>query len=353
MSARLGFSVPILGTRGGAGLGNEAIAWGKALIGAAELGLVACHPPWALNRRGYRGDFGTSRLDWVAQRALRAVLPVEEVTAADVLAAPGSDYADLIRSLRPRLERRRTPYVLAHASGMTGGFLSIRPAREALASCLSAPAHVPLDLVRVGGVRDARRALVAVHVRGGDFIAGAPLPGQFNRRLPVSWYASAVRAACAALGADRVQVAVVGDELDVATTREIVGPAARMDLPPRRRPLLTDLALLASADLLVCSVSSFSMLAAFLGDANYAWYGPHLASVGGWRAIWVDDPAGEADAPWSLANASIADAHGEGAPRGFAHDQGDALPDHVVATLESALVRRDPRTDLVHFGVVR
>jgi hypothetical protein len=343
--------MPLLSSTGGAGLGNEAIAWGKAIIGAAELGLVECHPPWALNRRGYRGDFGTSRLDWVGQRALRALFPTVEITKADVLASEAFDYAEVIRSLRSQIDRRG-PVVLLHGSGMTGGFLSIFSARQALTARLRAPSFVGRDLVRIAQAQDESRVLIGVHVRGGDFLPGPPAPGEFNRRLPTSWYASVVSATCDALGADRVEVAIIGDETDATRCSEIAGRASVLQLPPRSRPLLSDLAVLASADLLICSVSSFSLLAAFLGDRHYAWYGPHLTEVGGWRAIWA--PSTDSDgARTALANTFVADSLDLGMPRGVAMADGDPLPPHVITELEVSLARRDRRTDLVHFGVVR
>ena len=44
-------------------------------------------------------------------------------------------------------------------------------------------------------------------------------------------------------------------------------------------------------DLLVCSVSSFSMLAAFVSDRPYLWFAPQLTEVDDRLTLWGREPA--------------------------------------------------------------
>ena len=330
----------------GAGLGNEVFPWAKALIGAYELGLVPLHPAWALNPRGYRKDFRTSRTDVIVQRAVRAVLPTIHVTAAHVRAAHADNYAGLMRALAPELRRRRGPVALVHSSGMVGGFEGIRPARFALQSLLSAPPHVARDVYSIDRLRHRDRLLVALHVRAGSgFDERPPGPGEFNRRLPAAWYAQAVGAVVDTIGADRVEVALVGDVLEAELGEQLAGRSTLLPLPTRRRPLLSDLHTLVSADLLVCSVSSFSLLAAFLGDMPYIWYAPQLSEIPGGLAVWR-----EAEAP--VFKPSVGAPTLRRPPRGVQLTEGEPLPGHLVEELEARLAGRSRSNDLIYGGVV-
>jgi hypothetical protein len=262
-----------------------------------------------------------------------------------MLAERTSDYADLMRSLLPEIRRKRLPVALVHASGMVGGYPAIRAAKPAMKALLFGPRHVANDLYAVESVRQPDKLQVAIHVRAGEgFDEGPPAPGEWNRRLPTSWYASVVDAIVTAFNVNNVQVALVGDAIPAALEEHVARRCMLLALPPRRRPLLSDLFLLASADLLVCSVSSFSQTAAFLGDGPYIWYGPHLSETPEGRSIW---PTGEHLPP------DIRDDRASVAPRGVAIDEGDPLPDHLVVELDRRVASRDRRTDLIYGGAIR
>ena len=57
----------------------------------------------------------------------------------------------------------------------------------------------------------------------------------------------------------------------------------------------SDLLLLASADLLVCSLSSYSLTAAWLGAMPYLWLRDQLHDDDGWLSMWGAGPVSARD----------------------------------------------------------
>ena len=288
---RLSFSVPLLHSFRGAGLANEAIPWAKAFIGAREFGLRCLHPAWGLNPRGYSHDFSTSRLDAVAQRALVRALPTRRITPALVESTGERDYARALQALRPELNLRPDrPVVVTHES-MEGGWIGIRSARAFLRAAFLQPPHVAVDLYRIGRQLDPEKLTAAVHLRFGDFLRSGhgPGPGIFNQTLPDSWYEETIHTILDTFP-DRLDIVLVTDDPDAAVVRRLL-ELDQVQVPPTRaRPVLSDLSLLASADLLVCSTSAFSQLAAFLSESPYIWCAPHLyVDKDGWGSIWGHD----------------------------------------------------------------
>jgi hypothetical protein len=349
----IGVSVPLPTGQRGAGLGNEVIPWGKAYLGAKVFGLRCLHPAWALNRRGYGRDFGSSFFGAAAVELARCSPGKLHVTADMALATGQDDYQRALESIRDRLAIDRVaPRVLLH-EGMSGGFSGIARARSYLFHQLIRPSHVGRDLAEVSAGLDPERATVGVHIRTTDFADSidGPGPGQFNTRLPVDWYEEVITGLFAALG-ERVQVLLVTDDPTsgyVETLRQLPGV---VDVPPRRRPLLSDLFSLVFADALVCSVSSFSMLAAFLSERPYVWFGPHLYAVDGWRSIWGNETAQRGSRRPTERNRAWAEHDSPSESRGVAFDPGDDFPAEFLDYLEYASVVHRRSRDLVYYGVV-
>ena len=331
------YSVPLATGVRGAGLGNECISWGKAAIAADVLGLELVDPQWGLNRRGYSRDFGSPRTDWLRVQAMR-VLPTVEIDAAK-LDATGFrfDYQRAMEALRPHLPAGN--YVMHHR-GMEGGFTTIRAARPFLRSkLLGKPDQMFAAL-------DSSPSIV-IHVRADDFKPSTqgPGPGVWNTRVPMGWYRGV-----AALIRDvypDARFTVVTDtrsaevlELEQWLDAFPAGPAATV---------LGDLDKMVQADLLVCSVSSFSMLAAFLSDNPYIWFEPNLYNDAGWRSIWglqidgVPTPTG-----------AFIDQSNDDTGRGFAL-RGDEprLPSGLSEYLGLRRRFRRTATDLIHCGAIR
>lgn len=281
----LRLSQPVLQTTRGAGLGNEIIPWGKAFIAAQEFGLKVLRPAWGLNVRGYHKDFETSRLDWPLHRAL-AIMPT--ITIGEASIAGKADYAAALEPYRAQVLSCTGPLVVRHASGMIGGFLGIRAARDYLRGQLLRPPHVARDVYAVQKKFDSAKLTIALHIRRGDFatLDQGPAPGQFNKTVPIRWYDN-VATVLRKRYADRAQFVVYTDAPKDQEVLALCRKLNALSLPQRGRPVLSDLWGMANSDLLVCSVSAMSMLAAYLSSNQYVWYGPHLGETHGWRRIWA------------------------------------------------------------------
>lgn len=348
MTAAFRYSVLALLSTRGAGFGNEVIGWGKAFIGAQELGLQPLHPAWALNERKYRYDFCTSLFDWPAHQALRG-LP--KITVTHAQAANHHDYADVMRDLREQVDRKRGPLAVIHTSGMAGGYFGIRRARNFLRTAITTPQHVAGDMYRIVDRLAPQRLTVALHIRAGDFGGNAegPKPGQFNTMLPIDWYAATATNLRATFG-DSVEFVIFTDDDDNPAIVSLAHELQSIPLPVRDRPLLSDIQAMASADLLICSVSSLSMFAAYLSDKPYIWFGPHLGERNGLRSIW-----GHEDGQASGLTAYNASRYEQDplVTRGTPVMEDGRLPDRLLAHLQNALDLKNESRDLIMYGVTR
>jgi hypothetical protein len=125
---------------------------------------------------------------------------------------------------------------------------------------------------------------VGVHIRLGDFSADSPGRGQFNRSLPIEWYREAMAACREALGG-ATSFLVCSDARD-ADLEPLVEGDVRVFRGSGQGAAVQELIALAEADLMICSVSSFSMLAVFLSQKPYLWYEPQLVAEGNRYSIW-------------------------------------------------------------------
>lgn len=330
----------------GAGLGNEIFPWAKAYLGAQALGLKCVDPAWRLNPRRYDRQLGGNFLDsflYVASQAM----PKVEITSDLYHSAGTPDYFEAIQQLQDPHIDTKAP-VLLHSSGMSGGYLGIRRAKSFLKrSILGSPdalqAISRLELQENPVVR------VAVHVRGGDFgHADQVEAGVFNQALPLGWYRAQLKTLSDSL---RLPIKVflatdtkpneTADALAVGDERPaIVGTSS-----------ISDLAILASCDILVASVSSFSMLAAFLSDAPYVWHKDQLGESGGWLSIWGHESNVEGGGHTRRSAEKSAESK-ISIYRGLAQSETPTWPSSLVAHLEYGAFLRAGHTDLIHYGVV-
>ncbi|MEV6054370.1 hypothetical protein [Streptomyces sp. NPDC052107] len=331
----------------GAGLGNEIFPWAKAYIASRELGFRLLRPAWGLNRRNYRQEFGTSRLDFLQHATLRLAMPVVTVTDELVQSTGETDYGAAMRVLDAEYGwSRRRSIILLH-QGMAGGHLAIERARGYLRNTLLG--RLPERGCPDDCGPDKGQLRVAMHIRLGDFSQDStgPQPGVFNRRLPLSWYLSVLETLQERYS-DSLHIDLVSD--DPLQAAQMLSGWRTCDA--RSRSILEDLSIMATADLLVCSVSAFSMLAAFLSDAPYLWYRPHLheygdfLSISGYKSQQMSGGTGE--------NLKKERRIGCDAlpTRGVAVDSSGELPHWLTdfLTTKAALNRRS--ADLVRCGVV-
>ncbi|MBA4860957.1 hypothetical protein H1V43_06090 [Streptomyces sp. PSKA54] len=273
-------------------------------------------------------------------------MPTVTVTDEMVRSTGETDYGAAMRVLDAEFGwSRRRSLVLLHGS-MSGGFLGIDSSRNYLRNLLLG--HLPDGGCAECRVPEKGLLRVAVHIRLGDFTQDStgPRPGVFNKRVPFSWYRSVLDTL-----RDRF-----GDVLHVDIVSDDPRQAARM-LPEwsscrdRSWTVLEDLSIMAAADLLICSVSSFSMLAAFLSDAPYVWYQPHLDENDGFLSIWGylpeqwRGPTG-ANIRKEEQNACLP------ATRGVAVDAGGELPSWLTDFLMTKAALGRHSADLVRYGAI-
>jgi hypothetical protein len=328
--------------RRGAGFGNEVIAWGKAHVAAEALGLRHLAPRWLSNRYRLADQLDIGRAPMLRAELAARLLPSTELTETIYRSTGHVDFGDAAVAARDagRLDGAR---VLV-TSGMWGGYAAIARAR-------------PFLRERVLGVAGARElaasatghapVTVGLHVRRGDFGALAPEPGTFNRPVPTDWFSSVVHSLREQLPDAAYAVCTDAGDGELPALTDLTGVRVVRGSGPAAA--IQELAVLASCDLLVCSVSSFSMLAAFLSDRPYLWYRPQLTPVDGGLTIWGDEPAQRADG--SPTRAALALRDDRVRPRGI--PVGD---DGVVALDAQALAAPatgwDRRRDLLYYGAV-
>lgn len=330
----------------GAGLGNEVFPWAKAYLGAEALGLKCIAPAWRLNPRRYDKHLGGNLFGASGHLAVRS-LPRVDITSRLFQSTGTTDYFEALQRLRTGSIDARFP-VLLHSSGMSGGYLAIRRARGYLQhALLGSPdalrARAELD------VDDDFSVRVAVHVRGGDFQASSYVTqSAFNQVLPLSWYRAQLESLTKSLNLPiKIYLATdspspeISDGLSVGNNRPLqIGASS-----------ISDLAILANCDILVSSVSSFSMLAAFLSDAPYVWHRDQLHENGGWLSIWGHEPQNEGGGP-TRRSQTISSKTGHSRNRGLAHSMRPNWSARLLQYLEHRAGMRAKSGDLIHYGVV-
>ncbi len=348
----LRFCMPAAFGRHGAGLGNEFIPWTRAYIAAQVLGARLINPAFGRNSRGYGKYFGTPRYDWVFNKLVERVLPRIEFTERDYLEHGGGDVAQAIaRFAEARELHARKAFVLV-TGGMWGGFGHIQSARDFVRARLYQSPATARNLFWLRQKLDPDKLLVTMHVRLGDF--GAPIAldayrGKFNVSLPLAWYERVADSLFGAFG-DSMQLLVVTDgredQLGALVSR--YGAATTCGMKDSD---CSDMLALAAGDLAVCSVSSYSMWAAFLSDAPYLWFEPNLQQIDGFYSVWGHEPSQQAaGSPTRLAmqQGSISTQ-----PKGYPVGMDASIPQVLVEQLRGRLSARQRATDLLHYGALR
>lgn len=323
-------------------------------MAAQVLGACLLPPAFALNRRRCWRHFGTPLDDWIRNRTIEHILPRVEFAEADYLGHGGDD---LLVALRGFAAARglydRAGYVLT-TSGMWGGFRHIAPARDFVRSTLYQSRYAARNLLRLHERLDPNKVLVGMRIRLGDFRA-AGNPGDYgkvaNMSLPIEWFCN-IASQLKAQFADELQILIASDgtpeQLRPLTTAYPCLTTA--DLPNSN---CSDVLALANADLLVCSASTYSALAAFLSNSPYLWFAPglHLHAQGCYS---IGDFALARGTERHAIGAAVAQFGAEPAdwqPRGFAVDLDGRLPAILAPMVVQCHARRLWRYDLASHGV--
>jgi len=339
----------------GAGLGNELIPWARAAVAGHVLGARTLAPAFGLNPRPYRKFFDTPRLDWLGHRVLERALPCFEFTQADFLEHGGESLSKAIRRFadKHRLDKR-SAWVLT-TQGMWGGYRHVIEARDFVFTKLYLSNHTANNLAIIRSRLNPERITIGMHVRLGDFQATSEVQsfqGRFNASLPIDWYINIVRSIVERLG-DRAQFLVISDGTpqQLAPLLDSCHAITTLDIPDSD---ISDMLALAKADLLVCSVSSYSAWAAFLSDAPYLWFEPNLQKIGGFYSIWGHEP-GQLDPSGYTRKAMDYESdpatralHARGLPVGLS----GVLPESLFDRIAERELSMRPEFDLIYHGAV-
>jgi hypothetical protein len=261
----------------GYGLGNELVPWARAFLASQLLDARLLPPAFGLNRRAYWRDFRTAPDDWIYHRAIERLLPAVHFTEKDWLEHGGDDVVTALRSFAAaRQLQRRAAYVLV-TEGLWGGFHHVQAARDFMRSTLYQSRFAARNLLRLRARIDPGKVLVGMHVRLGDFRPPSPLADYrltANVSLPLEWFCNIAASLQAQLG-DGLQFLLVSDgtQQQLRKLLDVFPCISTGDLPDRD---CSDALALADCDLLVCSASTYSHLAAFLSDSPYIWFAPNL-----------------------------------------------------------------------------
>jgi hypothetical protein len=335
----------------GAGLGNEVIPWAKAFIAARELNLELSSPAWMFNAYGLGSAFGWTRSSLAASEMIARSPRSVEVTEEMYRKTGESDYGRAIRQLSAEHRWRERRHLTLVHRGMWGGYLAVRSAREFVRGQLLAAPGVAQHLSSV--YEDDSLVNIVLHVRLGDFQTEPPGPGEFNRSVPLSWYTSVIDALEELLPARSWRGLVVSNAGPSDLRPLLENPHVQFASSIRQGPssAADDLAVAAAADLLVCSVSSFSMAAGFLSTAPYIWYRPQLTPVGDWLSLWGAEEAQQVKG--SPTQENLRHASRDAIGRAIAFDTGGQLPPRLATDLLRRRRSRAYENDLLYYGVTR
>jgi len=340
--------------RRGAGLANEMIPWAKGFIASQVLNAHLVGPSWGLNQRRYWRNFKTSRLDVVSEELLRA-LPHEAFTEQEYYGTGIIDYGEAIRvwAMRKKLFDRR--HLIVTVGGMYGGYLAIASARAFLWSRLLNSRNALSNMFKVHSKLDRKKLLVAIHMRlGGDFAAaeaGRDIRSTFNVQVPIRWY----REVCGRLRrefSDHIQFCFFTDK-ETPEYLELVSEFNPDQVRCRDLSECSDLLLMATADLRICSVSSYSLAACFISQGPYVWYEPQLTIENGIYSLWGHElrqrePNSPTASSADYVKAAVKDSDLHF--RGYPVAPNSVLPWALIERLRVALAEKDSRTDLAQYG---
>ena len=339
----------------GAGLGNELIPWAKAFIASQVLGASLLHPAWGLNKRGYRRYFATSRFDWILPRILGAILPSYTFTEADYRETGELDFAAALQVFAQRNGLLEKSMYVLFLEGMWGGYESIAGAKDFLRGVLQATRYTQANLYDLHRRLDGEKLQVAIHVRQGDFVRATEntdYRGKFNVCLPLQWYVQVCRSIRAAMGSNVEFVLFTdGDESALA---EFVAEFQPVTTLQQSNADCSDLLAMVAADLLVCSVSSYSMWAAFLSGKPYIWFQPNLQETDEFLSIWGHEQAQLPPHGLTARNVMKLQQLPDNNPgRGVAVDMDGRLPDFLIQQMRETVAFKSASTDLIRYGATR
>jgi hypothetical protein len=311
-------------------------------------------PAWGLNPRGYGKYFRSSRLDILRNQALLRLIPGATFSADSYYRTGKADYFEAIKIWAQACGLIEKPLWSCAVEGMWGGYLAIRRAREYLRKQLILTRWTLENITEYLGRVNPDCLQVALHIRRGDFLppeSPNAYQGRFNIAIPGDWYMNIARSIQCSLGCENVQFTVVSDGHpgDLAPYKNDFS-AITTDSQNHRD--ISDLLILASADILVCSISSYSTLAAFLSKGLYLWYEPQMSTMAReFYSLWGDQDDQKAPSSPTQQHLRMAQDDRGAAPRGIPVRASGRLSDSTLAAISAQ--RHPAYCDLIQYGTAR
>ena len=329
---------------GGYGLGNDLIPWAKGFILAQELGATLLHPAWGNNSRHYHRYFKTFRYDYLVYRLLRRGLPRYRFPEQDYRDLGLNDFAESCAAFMKMKGLDKKKAFIVEITGFWGAFRGLSSARSFIIASLLNTAYTQENLYFLSKHLSERRITIGVHIRLGDFrpAGGYTYAGIEQAAIPIEWYEYLFKSLETELGSSNVQWVLCSDGRPEQLGR-LLGRANVTFASGLGHSDISDLLLLARSDLLICSISSYSMWAAFLSAAPYIWYRPNLVEATEGRVNRFIRSLG-VNTEWSR--------EGGVAGRAVALNTGDVLPVHLLGHLQMRRRLKDLGRDLVLGGAV-
>jgi hypothetical protein len=340
--------------RRGHGLGNELLPWARAFLASQVLQAQLLAPAFGMNRRGYWRDFYTAPDDWIYHRAIERLLPAVEFAESDYWAHGGGDVVRALRSFAAdRGLHARHGYVLI-TDGLWGGFQHVEAARPFIQATLYQSRYAAANLLRLRERLNPQKVQVAMHVRLGDFappVASDQYRQVANASLPIEWFCHVAEKLSRTL-ADEWQLLLITDGR-AEQLQPLTGAFPCITTADMDHNDCSDLLALSQADLLVCSASTYSSLAAFLSESPYLWFAPslHAHPEGCFSTHGFNAEQNDARGPTRAAVERYVHRATPWRGRGAVVALDGHIPSHA---LQAALTRRELRqatSDLVRSGV--
>jgi hypothetical protein len=332
------------------------LPWAKGWIASQVLDAHLIGPSWGINKRKYYRNFQTSRTDVLLEEIFKR-LPHYAFTERDYWESGEDDFGKAVEKWAKArgLDERRS--FIVTVGGMYGGYLGIRNARQFLLSKLLNSRNALRNIYDIASKLDRSKLFVAVHMRfGADFTTLSDdenARGKWNLQIPGEWYLTVCETIQRELG-DAVQFHFFTDRggpaFDEAVRRFNPDQAGSGVLSE-----CSDLLLMSQADLCICSISSYSLMAGFLSNGLYLWYEPQLTYESGLYTFWgVEETQKSERAPTKesveLMKAVMPGSPWETAFRGYAMTTGSALPQGLVDQLRHKLLANDRSASLLEYG---
>lgn len=237
---------------------------------------------------------------------------------------------------------------------MWGSYLTMQHAKDFIQLKLLEARNTVGNLVKLSYKINPSKLAVAVHIRLGDFYPSLPLhssqhyKGALNVSLPLEWYMGICSKLQQHFG-NRIQFMLFSD-----ATIEQLAPFI-LEFQPvhtlnESHTDCSDLLAMAKAHVLICSVSTYSLLAAFLSNGPYLWFKNQLLEHDGDFYSLLNEETTQEDF-YLLSGQITRELPNFGLPRGIPIGADCMLPAGLFRYLELRADMQDQRRDLIYFGL--